>query len=362
MKTNFLNIFKIVGLTVVLAVSVSVASAWVTPTAPATLGNAIASINTGLFSQAKLGGLTSEQFLVAGSVMPPGLPSPGIGMALASTMVVSQRGLFTDQLLVPGVASGIKIGGSPDGFNTPLFDKGTYTTPLTIDLNGRSSGSGAREGIELRSNDNMCKNNVTVLTNTAAHRFVSTINPGGNADVIARQVRLSGGNPSAGKILIATNRDGDAVWARPQLNSNGTITFNTSTSPVTSGQLCTTPPPPVVGCMDPAANNYISTATADTNPTLCTYDDPEPAGAICYRLKSNCVGNLNGTGVIIPGQCGSMIPLDDPSLCKPEGNQTSQEIVPVQCSTQITNADMTGTTQIMNSTINGGQVRCADLP
>ena len=278
MNNNFSHSIKLLGLAAVLAAVTSTVSAWNPPATPGTVYESVpAIINTLGKTETKVGGITSQDYLLAGTLSvptPPAFPTPGLGMVLAKTLLASDKGLFTDQILIPGTTGQMKIGtGAGYTLTQPLIDSSAYPRPLTLDLTGAASNKAA----ELRIDNTLaCMDNATILSNTSAQQYWSTVNiaadgsQGDNADLLARQVRLTGGNPQPGKILIATNANGDAVWATPKLNPDGTISFDTTTSPVTSGQSCGVPPAPANDIVLPTQVTVIGSLTA-TNTITETY-------------------------------------------------------------------------------------------
>ena len=268
MKTKFSNSIKLLILAGVLAAVTSYVAAF-TPINPLPGTNPWQPVDTGAAAQVKSGGILSQKSFIAGT----GITDPASidGYIVAKALAGSAYGLFGNQILASGTTSQVKIGSATSTWSAPLIDSSSYTTPLTIDMSGRS-GNADHEAIDVRSGA-LCKNNVTVNTNANAIRFATpngdAYNPD-NIDLIGRQVQLS--DPSAGalKVLVATNDKGDAVWGTLAV-VNGALKVNYGQSPVTTGQ-CDTPA--VRGCTNPAATNYNSSATVDDGscvmPTLCT--------------------------------------------------------------------------------------------
>lgn len=247
MKKTFIQSIKALGLAAILFAGVSV-SAW---NAPGTAihspagDNAlpvVAAINTGAFDQIKTGGIFSQKTLVSPLSFFKKVFLPGN----SATVRVGSSG-----------ASGVDFG----TFGDPNYQAWTTkTVPLTIDLNARAQRTNA---IEFKSGQ-VCSM-VTRLINTNAPAFEfwnDTKNT--QADLIAKQVKLTGGNPGPGKILVSVDANGRGVWATPKLASNGKdITFDYSDSPV---GICGTPVPPTTyQCVD---NTQAGCFTADTYVTM----------------------------------------------------------------------------------------------
>jgi hypothetical protein len=311
MKT-FLNSLRIVSVVAVLAVGVSYVFAWSEPTVnpPA---NTAAPIHTGDIVQKKQGGIWSENILV------------------------SPVSIFNKSMFLPGNKSVLRIGSDDTGSGTQSFTKGsagaitqdfntalfgeTDSIPLVIDLHNRAQ---PRDAIEFKT-DQACPI-VTRFTNDKAAAFEFKKGTA-RANIIARQVRLTGGDPDANDVLVG-DADGNARWAKASVNANGVVVFSSGTSPVPAGQTCQISP---VICNDPAANNYNRVGA-------CTYSS-DPEGCYAYEIKSNCIGNAGGLGVVIPPSCTKTSTVGQTSCSTP--NQ-GQEIYRIQCTSPITDTPGVG--------------------
>lgn len=229
MKQSFLNSIKITALALIIGLGVSAVSAWTAPTVnPPATGTVkspsndtakpvSAAINITAFEQIKRGGIT----------IPTALKS------LVSPLSFFKKGLL------PNVDTSVYIGG--ESFADPSFASsfpGNRDVPMTINLTGRAKINDAI----LFKTDVACPLPTKIINSSAsAFEFWNTAK-GENADLLANGIRLDGGNPAAGKILISVDGDGRAVWATPKLAANGTdIIFDTySDSPV---GICGTPDP-----------------------------------------------------------------------------------------------------------------------
>jgi hypothetical protein len=211
------NTLKILGLALVIGLGVSAVSAWNAPGAGSTApisGNVPASINVSIFDQIKKGGII--------------IPT-------ADQKFVSPLSFFKKTLL-PGNNTAVYIGGSGDATGTlnaagwAIQFPGTRDVPLTINLKERDKITYA---VKFKT-DQVCPQ-TTKLINTKSSAFEFwNAKEGANADLIANGIRLEGGNPAPGKILIAVDDAGRAVWATPKLAANGTdITFEAYDDPAT---------------------------------------------------------------------------------------------------------------------------------
>lgn len=239
MKSFIIPTLKGIFIAVILAAGFSYAFAFVGPTSQDDIP---APTNTGGVYQIKKGGIMAKFFIAtAGSVTRSG--NAPAGLIMAKEMIKAYDGLFTDQMYLAAPGAVLKIGDTqtllptvlPQADDMQLF---TDETALTIDLVGRGDSSTGRNAMELLSGSS-CLDNVATVTNTAAIQFWDTTHDR-NADVIARQVRLSGGSPTANSVLVSTNGDGDATWATLRVvNGQISLTENEA-SPVTNGQSCGT--------------------------------------------------------------------------------------------------------------------------
>lgn len=235
MKKTFIESLKIIAVALVIGWGVSGVSAeWTAPTRAVGTGvvtaptsdNAKAvdaSINIGSFDQIKKGGI----------IIDPQLPYPE-----SKGLFVSPLSFFKKTFL-PGADTSVYIGGA--SFSDPSFSLSQYpndrSVPLTINLTGRTDDpTGA---IKFKTNE-LCAVS-TKLINTEAPAFEFWTSKGsGNSDLLAKGIKLDGGNPGPGKILISVDDKGRAVWATPKLEADGkTISFITNgDSPV---GVCGTP-------------------------------------------------------------------------------------------------------------------------
>lgn len=187
------------------------------------------------YPQIKRGPMLTESFFKAGTEFPWDTD----GSVVSEDLLLSPLGLFY-KIFVPGTSGQLLVRSYE---NTNL----NYTAPFTIDMNLRGGGPGSgpesgttlpqgHEAIDMIADTNFCNTKTTVSTSTPAIQFWSTTN-NTEADVLARGIQLRGGNPQPGMILVSTDQYGNAVWATPKLESNGTISFTyDSPSPVVDGQ------------------------------------------------------------------------------------------------------------------------------
>jgi hypothetical protein len=282
MKQSFLNSIKISALALIIGLGVSAVSAWTVPTVnPPATGTVksptndtakpvAAAINLSLFDQIKRGGITIN------TQKPP---------ATADGKLVSPLSFFK-KVLLPNVDTSVYIGGA--SFADPSFASsfpGNRDVPMTINLTGRAKINDAI----LFKTDAACPQPTKIINSSAsAFEFWNTAK-GENADLLANGIRLDGGNPAAGKILISVDNDGRAVWATPKLAANGTdIIFDTySDSPV---GVCGTPITYYwdikwVGCK----TTYDSTATENID----LGDSVEYGAATCKNSSNQTVPNSN---------------------------------------------------------------------
>lgn len=235
MKNQIFNLIKVTALAAILAAGVSAVSAFTAPTtAPAPTP---VPVNVSSDAQKKVGGFISELFLKSGIANAFTLTAPDAkGWIIAEDTLVSPWS-FSIKTFLPGTESQMKIG-SPDGTGLAQFTDATF--PLTIDLAGRGTAPSpkGRDAIELLANTNYCNTQTTIRTNTPGIQFWSTKNgsTGDNADLVARQVQLNGGNPAKDKVLISTDAAGNATWAKVKV-TNGVISYTDyTTSPAAVGQ------------------------------------------------------------------------------------------------------------------------------
>lgn len=327
MKKTLKQFITVTGIATMLLVGFSVASAeWnppvrttgtgvvVSPTAD-TAKPVDASINTGMFDQVKKGGVTISTLLKS---------------------LVSPLSFFKKTLL-HGPDTSIYIGGA--SFADPSFASsfpGNRSVPMTIDLTGRSNQTGA---IKFKTNA-LCPQS-TKLINSGAQAFEFwNSKEDTNADLLAKAIRLDGGNPAPGKILVSVDNNGRAVWATPKLAANGRdITFERDNdSPV---GICGTPytPPSCPTGQSRDSDGYckcdntgldpIAPPTYPTNRGIQTYNCT--ATGVCtagmkfqsppFLLKK--LRNANGTPASMPNKC--VIATKPVNLC-PDGDNFGDEI------------------------------------
>jgi hypothetical protein len=204
-------------------------------------------ITTNATAQRKTGGIVAKS-LIAGSGIATSATAPIFtwdSFVMAKTLAAAPYGLFmSDHALVAGTSSKVKIGNN--GTVTAPLIPSQYTTPLTLDLTGRTTSTATARNAQEFISGNSC--NASIGANTSAIRFVDNQSPASNnndshtIDLIGRQVRLSGGNAAGLRVLVATNDKGDAVWGTLTIEQ-GKVKVNYDRSPVTDTQLCTTTPP-----------------------------------------------------------------------------------------------------------------------
>lgn len=220
MKQLF-NSIKIIGIAAVLAVGVSYVSAWNPGSTVPTV------ITTGTADQTKDGALMSEKFQ-------------------ASDLA------FFKKTLLPGNDSWLNIGGEFAG-TTPDSISGIQsaggTTPLVIHLNNRATSVRdsvqGQDAVRFISGDAQCHGKTAIINDRASAFELVSLQNGGHADIIARQLKLSGGSPQDGSVLAAVDTNGNAVWARLVVENGAVavkdvdgriISAGTTTSPVTADQ------------------------------------------------------------------------------------------------------------------------------
>jgi hypothetical protein len=184
-------------------------------------------VHTGGFDQAKQGSFVAR-FLKAGlKVLPDNIPILN-GFIIADQVLSAKEGYFW-KIVLPGANAQLRVGTSGGNlFNAAFSNPAT----VTVDLSGRTS----RDAVALLADPSICTESVTMIaSNTAAFHFWSTGN-GDSADIIGRQVRLSGGNPGPGKMLISTDNQGNATWGTVRVNASGEPVYSYGSSPVPVGQ------------------------------------------------------------------------------------------------------------------------------
>ena len=228
MKHPIINTIKIIVIAAVLSVGVSYVYAFTQPdVAPGTaVSNVAAPINTGENLQEKKGGIWSKK------------------------VIASPISIFKKSIFFPGKNSSLRIG-SDDAAGSETFTKGSAgavsqslntaifgednTVPLVIDLHGRAAPQDA-----IAFNTTASCSVVTRFTNDKAAAFEFKKGENSKANIIARQVKLTGGSPDANDVLLG-DAQGNARWAKATV-VNGVVKFSNGTSPVIIGQTCEVPP------------------------------------------------------------------------------------------------------------------------
>lgn len=359
MKNQIFNLIKVTALAAILAAGVSAVSAFSGPSSVPSIVSV--PVNVSSDAQKKIGGFISELFLKSGAAHAFTLSGAAAkGWMIAEDTLVSPWS-FSAKTFLPGTTSQMKIGSN----SSSLAQFTDATFPLTIELAGRGTAPAAtgRDAIEFLADTNYCNTQTTVRTNTPGIQFWSTKNDD-NADLIARQVQLNGGNPAANKVLISTDAAGNATWARVTV-SNGVISYTDySTSPAAIGQsICDTVngwssgawgpcefndgdpalPPSTVGTYqqsrDVVCKNSAGVVVPDNQcpqpkpATNQSCSGPVVNGCYAYEIKTNCLGNVGGLGVVIPPGCTKTETVGQTS-CSTQ-NQ-GQEIYRIQCTSPIT--------------------------
>lgn len=289
MKKYLIQSIKVIAIAILIGSGTFAVSAWTAPTVnpPATgvvrvpandtAQGVFAALNTTVFPQIKKGGLIISE---------------------ENKYLVSPLSFFK-KVLLPEEDTSVYVGGvgtADPTFATAANFPEDRSVPLTINMSGRST-EGA---IKYVADTDACAGPTKIITDSSAFQFW---NDGENdhADILAKGIRLTGGSPAAGKILISVDRDGRAVWATPRLAANGVdILFDTDTSPVGT---CN-PVAPIAGCTDSTATNYNPNATVDNGSCiqpvdLCTNiagtQTTVPAGMV-----KDTTGNTPGVCTVPP--------------------------------------------------------------
>jgi hypothetical protein len=174
--------------------------------------------------QGKSGPFITESFLKAGNQFAWATPGTIVAenFILSGTSAGLQKGnAYFKKVFAPGNQGQLVFGDARSTVSSDVPVVGKFT-------NGKDK-------VKLIADTQFCNTQTMITTDTPAIQFWSS-DTGSNANIIARGVQLSGGNPQPGMILISTDEQGNAVWATPVLNADGTITFNSSASPVVAGQ------------------------------------------------------------------------------------------------------------------------------
>lgn len=193
-KNKFLNTAKVLVIALALSVGIQyvVAQTWTAPTATPPAGNAFSPLNVGGGTgQTKVSGLTI-----------------GTGVADPSPALIVPTGRVS---IGAGLAPGAR-----------LDVKGDIRADLT-----NKSGAAGRDAIKILAS---ADNNIgSILVNkpqlelwnstggVRAHLWVNGLDANGS-------VRIAGGAPAAGKVLTATNDQGNATWQTPAGSGIGRAT------------------------------------------------------------------------------------------------------------------------------------------
>ncbi len=181
-------------------------------------------------AQSKNGPLITDSFLKAGS----NFSWSGNGSIVSEKSIFAYRGdSFLHKMFAPGTDSKVVT-----GYYRGLYANDTSKVPLISDATSfRNSTTAIENQFNMLADAQFCNTQTMITTDTPAVQFWN-IEAGSNATIGARGVQLSGGNPQPGKVLVSTDGQGNAIWATPQLETDGvTITFLYSDpSPVVSGQ------------------------------------------------------------------------------------------------------------------------------
>ncbi len=276
MKTKLFN-FILLGTLLFTGV---VSAAWEAPSSSFPNGNASAPVHTGDFEQRKSGGFWSKYLHAGTSITTSSLSkiiNGTFGFLAGDKTVLAPTGIFK-QVFLPGKNSHLRVGTTQeDNIGSALYNAASDSNraPAVIDLQKRS-GSHSVDAVALLKNTNVCTTDLAIVTNTPAIHFWSDKN-GASADLIARQIRLSGGNPTSGSVLVSVDSQGNAVWGKPKMVKDGTgwvLAYDYDKSPVKLGQaICEAPVnPEIMGCMDikyKNNGNYNPKATKDDGSCVC---------------------------------------------------------------------------------------------
>lgn len=274
MKNYITQSIKIIALALIIGGGISAVSAWTAPTVnPPATGSVkapindtakavFAAVNTTDFPQIKQGG-----FIVS-----------GVDKYLVAPMA------FFKKVLLPGADTSVYVGGL--GTANPSFSTtfpSDRTVPLTINMADRPT-TGA---VKYLADADSCTGPTKIITDSSAFQFWNE-SGNDNTDVLAKGIRLTGGNPSPGKILIAVDSDGKAVWATPRLAANGKdIIFDTNTSPV--------------GSCDPVTPTDVCPNIDGNQPTVPTGMTVDGNGfCVIQQGQVDVCQNINGVQTTVP--------------------------------------------------------------
>ncbi len=244
MKTKLFN-FILLG----TLLMTGVVSAYTEPSADYPAGQVTPVVNVGSDQQVKSGAFWAK-LIQAGSRVTK--TSSLAGFLLAETFNIAPSGFMT-HVILPGSDSQFRLGGGVSGALGNTIESGNeslfgYTfgnlkgdvknildsnrAPLTIDLLGRGvkETPASRDALAVISGG-LCSQPTAIVTTASGVSFKSDYNKvltdsnlkSDYADVLARQLRLKGGNPGKDKVLVAVDSLGNATW--------GTLKFEPVTKP-----------------------------------------------------------------------------------------------------------------------------------
>jgi hypothetical protein len=244
MKTKLFN-FILLG----TLLFTGVVSAYTEPSANYPAGQVTPVVNVGSDQQVKSGAFWAK-LLQAGSKITK--TSTLAGFLLAETFNIAPSGFMT-HVILPGSDSQFRLGGGVSGTLGNTIESGngslfgyvfgnlngdvknildTNRAPLTIDLLGRGAkGTPASRDALAVISGGLCSQPTAIVTTASGVSFKSDYNKvltdsnlkSDYADVLARQLRLKGGNPGKDKVLVAVDSLGNATW--------GTLKFEPVTKP-----------------------------------------------------------------------------------------------------------------------------------
>lgn len=193
--------------------------------------------------QGKYGPFITESFLKAGndiawsmpgtivaenyiaSIPAADLSGKGDSFQLHPVSLLDSGNGFFKKIFAPGVQGQLVFGTRRAG------PQNSEIAPVV----GNLSQSSPENGVQLLADSQFCNTQTMITTSTPAIQFWNSVG-GANADISARGIQLSGGSPQPGMVLVSTDTEGNAVWATPVLNTDGSISFTHTVSPVVAGQ------------------------------------------------------------------------------------------------------------------------------
>lgn len=202
---------------------------WIdTTTTPPTLGPIINYCGN---VQGKNGGFITEKFLKSGNQYSWSMPGFVIAESYLSNLRWNTLSGFFKAFAQGTQGQLVILGNGADTYHQNESE--TSSAPI---LAGYLSSN--TKQLDLVADPQFCNTQTMITTDTRAFQIWSK-GSNKNAAINARGVQLSGGNPRPGMILVSTDDQGNAVWATPQLSTDGTsVTFayGTTVSPVSTGQ------------------------------------------------------------------------------------------------------------------------------